>query len=118
VPDDRRCCKYFVISRGLLKQAVGGVEAVDEHSFSATTFRVREQVKHLEPGRVGEVGCIGMRTESKVSVGCIFHCEVGCKVVESTLERQYIPAMEKGIVTVVCFANEGDALDQLFCFLR
>jgi hypothetical protein len=34
------------------------------------------------------------------------------------LERQYIPAMEKGIVTVVCFANEGDALDQLFCFLR
>lgn len=69
---------------GFFEESLGGFEAVDEEGRAAFAFGVREEVEHLEAGRIGEVGCVGVGWEGEVGVGCVFHCEVGCEVVETT----------------------------------
>ena len=81
---DGRFGKDCIGVRGFFKKFFSGVEAVYEERGSACAFGVGEEVEHLETGWVGEVRSVCVGWEGKSGIGCVFHGEIGCEVVEAT----------------------------------
>lgn len=84
-----------------LAQVGGDFEPVDQQAGAAGAVRVGEQVERLQACRVGEVGVVRVGLEGDVGVRRVLRGQVGGEVVEAAVVR---------------FADEGDALEEGFCW--
>lgn len=87
----------------VLKELVCDLEPVDEQRGAARAAAVRQQVERLQARRVRKVRVVRVRFERDVGVCRVLGREVGGEVVEAA---------------VVGFADESNAAQELFCWLR